>query len=424
MFSFFFRGKKLSEPDYAQLLIRRIQVLDPGRELSYDAQEHAILLNKNPPHHAFIGNLYKDYLRASQEMRPALLERQAKLHVTPPVMLNDELDYETSVRPHLIPILRSRGEMLMLQNLDPRRVGVVTIDPSAIPRMSSRLLGEDRAVFLAFDTPEAISQVSDAQLEKWGVSFDQAFADAVINLRAGTTPRWEEMEGGFFRAAWNDSYDCSRVVLPEAFLDLPFQGRPVAVVAARNDLFVADEHNPAGQAAMLRQALKNLEANNRWCAGSLIVLGRDGTWMPYASPDPVVSRAETNLRNLVMHREYGTQKEVLDKANQASKIDTFVATFMAFEQKGSDNIVSMCTFSEGVEAVLPKTERIMFLESRADGKPSDAPLAILPWDKAYSIAGSLMTQTQDYPPRFHVKGFPDVAMRQRLRAAEVGIEPS
>lgn len=419
MFDFFFRGDKVTEPKYAQRLIARIRESQPAQKLVYDEKSHMLAVGSAPAQKIFLGNMFKDYLRAPQEERDGLLTRHAISCTASPTMPGAEADYDRDVRPHLVPIVRSRANAYAIQALDPadylEGAATPTPTPSSQPLLVGRQLGEDRTIHLAFDTEHMMSQVPASSLAEWGVDFERALSDALVNLRAATVPRWEPMEGGFFRGNWNDSYDCSRLLLPEVFAELPLDGRPVAVVSARQDIFVASDRDPQAQLAMLRHARERLDVNNRWCSGSLIVLEGEH-WKPYASPDAAVRQAEATLCNIILSDAYSSQKPVLEKAHAAEGSDIFVASFMAYQRQDA-SIFSICTYSEGVEALLPRTDRVVFLETNPDGSVKEPMLADLPWQTAHAIAGHLMEPVDTYPPRFRVRAFPDAAVREQLRAA-------
>lgn len=416
MFDFFFRGEKLDEAAYVKRLKARIAEHAPALRFEHDAASSE-LRGVDPAQRFFLGNMHKDYLRAPQHKRDALLTRHALMCATPPSLPEAAQDYERDVRAHLLPIVRSRANTWAVRNLAPSQLGTDAA-PRNLLHTTGRALGDDRAIYLAFDTEHAMTQVSDTDLERWGVDFERALADAIANLRAASVPKWQPMEGGFFRGHWEDSYDCSRIALPELFAALPLGGaRPVAMVPARTELLVAPGHDVHAQLAMLHYAAECLDDNSRWCAASLIVLAIDGGWVPHHAADAGVREAESDLRNRILSNEYATQKQALDRENERTGSDLFIASFMAYEDSGTGHTFSICSWSEGVDTWLPKTDRVCFLENGgADGKPQS--VAIVAWDAAVAIAGALLREVDgEYPPRFHVDAFPDAAMRERLRAA-------
>jgi hypothetical protein len=419
MFKFFFKGEPISKADFAERLMQRIRELDDTLAIHYDAARFTLRLGGRTPGTLYLDSLYKDYLHAPQEDREAVLLRQAAVNVSPvePLPLGD---YETTARSHLRPIIRSRAYAAFIRNADPNDYTEETTVDFPVLDLPNRLVGRDRAIYLAFDREDTLSQVCVDSLQDWGVDFDQALSDAVANLRAVSRPAWEPMEGGFFRAAWLDSYGCSRLLLPEMFVDLPLPGRPVAVVSAREDLFVADEYNSAAQLAMLKHARARLEENNRWSAGSLLILDKGDTWVPFRSTDSAVHQAEISLCNIVRHREYHNQKKALDRGYAGSQESPiWVEPFLATET-ADGHVFSACTYRQASgEALLPEVDKLIFLQSGLDGKLVQSPLSVVPWDVAQSIAGPLMQVVSMYPPRYLVKEFPDAEMCERLQAASI-----
>jgi hypothetical protein len=417
MFKFFFKGASISKADFAERLMQRIRELDDKSVVHYDAERFTLRTGGVAAGTLYLESLYMDYLHAPQEDRDAVLLRQASVSARPAKSLPSE-DYETNVRPHLRPIVRGRAYAACMRNADASDGAANPAADLPMPDLPHRLLGVDRAIYLAFDHEDRLSQVGIGSLEEWGVDFDQALADAIANLRVMSRPVWEPMEGGFFRAAWRDSYDCSRLLLPEMFAQLPLFQRPVIMVSAREDLFVADEHDPAAQLAMLKHARARLEENNRWTAGSLLVLEKNGAWAPFRSVDAAVRQAEIDLSTVVRHREYDIQKKALDRVHAgASQGAVWIEPFAASETV-QGHVTSACTYRQAAgEALLPEVENLFFLECGPVGKIIQSPLAVVPWDVARSIVGSLMCAVDMYPPRYLVREFPDAEMRERLRAA-------
>ncbi|MFM9923129.1 hypothetical protein VLK31_09085 [Variovorax sp. H27-G14] len=399
--------------------MQRIRALDGTLLVHHDAASFALRIGGNAPGTLYLDSLCKDYLHASQEDREAVLRRQATVSVAPAAPLPSE-GYETNIRPYLRPIIRSRAYAAFLPN-DAPDDGTQERDAAAsVLDLPFRPLGDDRGIYLAFDREETLSHVGVGSLQAWGVDFDRALSDAVANLRVASLPAWEPMEGGFFRAAWQDSYGCSRLLLPEMFADLGLAGRPVAVASAREDLFVADEHNPVAQRAMLQHARARLEENNRWTAGSLLVLHQGTAWTAFRSADSAVRQAEVNLRNVVLHREYDSQKKALDRVHARTQANpVWTEPFLASETAQGD-VFSACRYCQAAgEALLPEVDKLFFFECDARGALMQSPLAVVPWEVAQAIVGTLMAKVDTYPPRYLVKQFPDAEMCERLRAASV-----
>lgn len=78
--------------------------------------------------------------------------------------------------------------------------------------------------------------------------------------------------------------------------------------------------------------------------------------------------------------------------------------------------VSWSAWTEGVDALLPKTDRLVLDKAdRQDGED----LLIVDWDASFPAIGSLLTEEYGhYPPRFRTQGFPDAAVLAQLSSIE------
>lgn len=79
--------------------------------------------------------------------------------------------------------------------------------------------------------------------------------------------------------------------------------------------------------------------------------------VPFEPHTPALRRRQADLRRLMDGVNYGSQQELLEQIHQSTGEDVFVAVFIVY-QDGNDGgrQVSMATWSEGVDTVLPMTE--------------------------------------------------------------------
>jgi hypothetical protein len=89
--------------------------------------------------------------------------------------------------------------------------------------------------------------------------------------------------------------------------------------------------------------------------------------------------------------------------HQKHEIDLFAATFSDVQQKDGE-IVSYCVWGNGIESLLPVTQKFTCMEEGRDG-----PSALGDWTRVVEIVGERMEPTDDYPRRYHVTEFPDAA---------------
>ena len=71
-------------------------------------------------------------------------------------------------------------------------------------------------------------------------------------------------------------------------------------------------------------------------------------------------------------------------------------------------VESWCTWSDGVDTLLPETDLVAMATSAGSG-------VFLPMDEVRSLAGALFEATEEDPPRWRVRSFPPADVWQALR---------
>ena len=95
-------------------------------------------------------------------------------------------------------------------------------------------------------------------------------------------------------------------------------------------------------------------------------------------------------------QDYAEQKDLLDKMNIKNGVDVFVATFSVV-QAPDGRIFSYAVWAEGVDALLPETDMVVF--TRRDGEASYGRMA-----KGDGRGGRFDGALEIYPPRYRVTG--------------------
>ena len=138
-------------------------------------------------------------------------------------------------------------------------------------------------------------------------------------------------------------------------------------------------------------------------SGTPLILedGESVDWMP-----PPTYPAYAKFRDLelgFLFQIYSDQKQLLGAAHERARIDIFVANYSAVtRQDGSP--VSYCVWSEGVDSLLPVTQKVAFMRDES------GPVALGEWDKVFDIVGHLMEFADEHPA---VIAFESFRIRQR-----------
>ena len=389
---------------FAQRVIEALRAAGETGTLRYDADKFQVVLDAEGPSSGQVqmnlSNVYAEYRGASRSGRRAVIERyvRAARQMEIPSGL-------AQVREHLVPRVRTRcyystlDARFQLQDAPPRP-------------MVYRPLGEHLAVGLAVDQKDGIMEVFGDMLEDWGLGVEEAFALARDNLRRMSAGGLRSLAPGLYFSPWCDNHDASRLVLDDLVRDCEVKGDYVAVVPNRDTLLVTGADDVAGLQAMLQVTEGVLRDKPRPMSGIPVRLRR-GVWEPYAPDDfhPELGQYRF-IRLQSQAQDYGEQKELLDQLHAKREKDVFVASYSVIQNKQTGALCSYCVWAAGVDALLPRADRLFFMRMKEGGEGAIA--ANAGWEHACEVIGERMTPTEDYPPRFLVESFPTAEELQRI----------
>ena len=111
-------------------------------------------------------------------------------------------------------------------------------------------------------------------------------------------------------------------------------------------------------------------------------------------------------------QEYAAQKQYLDFVHQKAGLDVFVSNVLAAKTESTGEIATHCVWSQGVEALLPHTDKIGLMVPGAEGQPHR--IIECTWETAQAVVGDLMVPVDIYPPRVRVKEFPSPSQLETI----------
>jgi hypothetical protein len=270
-------------------------------------------------------------------------------------------------------------------------------------------VGSHLVASICYDMPHSIRSISPEELDEWGTSYYEAIEIARQNLTE-TPFSYAKVGDGFYISGTGDSYDSSRLLVTELIRSLEVQGDHIAMVPNRDTLLVAGSDDDVSLEAMVSLAEQAVENPRPLSSMPLRLVGDDWVdWMPSRGHELFDRFRMLELKFLF--QEYGQQKELLDKLYELQGIDRFVATYSRASNKEDDkDVFSYCMWADGIEVLLPKTERVIFFSNDAP----DHIAASAPWHKVQKIVGHLMSEVDLYPRRYLVTSFPSEEEIARL----------
>lgn len=390
-------GLQMTPERFTRKVSKLMQAVKPDLNPVPDLENFRLLISEG--NFFNLHNAYHAYQMAPRKERDAVLEQFVLGMLNAPEVPTTFAE----VRPLLMPALRRRS---MLDYL--RREAPSEKPGDAV--LAYRDLGPDTVLTLTIDAERSMSLVMESKLEEWGVSFETALEAAMENLRDRSVDNFSAVDGapGVIRSNWCDAYDSSRILLPDRMFRGAASGSPVIMIPTRELLLLAPDNNPESQLAMLDLAGQALNESNRWCSTAMYQVV-NGTLALFTPQDSQVRERKRSFERNVAMSDYAEQKEQMDKAHERAGTDIFVGTFGALDRDGV--IFTYCTWTEGVESVLPKTDLVALARSK---NGEDFEFVLADWSMLMQGHAGLLQQTPDFPARFQVSGFPTALFEELM----------
>jgi hypothetical protein len=270
------------------------------------------------------------------------------------------------------------------------------------------------AVRIVVDRPRAIAHVQYQQLAEWGLTYEQACAIALRNLRTSAgeevADAFERQASGLYASRRPDHYNAPRILLSDYVRRLSVRGEHVVAAPHPQVLLVCG----CGDGPALLDMASRMAAlfdHPRFIGGIPLIAAGEG-WQPYLPAEGSAAyNASRELRLRTRAWEYGRQAGPLHRRLLARGDDAFVSSLLLADRGGCMD--SVAVWNAQVVNALPKADTLVFVEGRS---PDAVNLhGAAPWRRVASLLGHLLEPMGDvYPPRFRTVAFPSRAQLRRL----------
>jgi uncharacterized protein YtpQ (UPF0354 family) len=385
-------GKPSAPPtqdQFAKMAMAAIRKAGEKGRILYDKEEFRLRRPQREGSCLFLGNAYQEYNAVSEDARAKLLHNVARIWF---VESKETPEVYEDAKHDLMPVVRSRTYHEIVKLLAACEHGKDTDWPQQI-------IAENLSVSVVYDLPEAMRTIRQEDLDAWGVSFYEALEVAKDNLRQLQHAFLGPQEGeGIYMSATHDNYDASRLLLLDTIRQFRVKGDCVAMIPNRDTLIVTGSDDEDGLKGMLALAKDALQQPRPDTALAFRLDGEDWVpWMPDAT-HPLFGE----FRMLLIQsfgRDYENQKSLLDRLHAERGQHIFVASYQAMKNTETGRVFSYSLWPKGAVTLLPRTDRIAFVEVGKDSLLAD-------WDRAAEVLGGLMKPMAIYPERLHVSEFP------------------
>ena len=344
----------------------------PDDQFNYDKKMNEVISVSGDSPKTFLGNIFNVVKDMSTEDRNAYLEDffETVKHTS------DELTLET-LKSFLFMRVRTSAELGLR-------------DLVLSPRMEDKeffTVGIGQLFFdLTVDYGSSLSTPPKSDLINAGGGSETVLDMALQNLKAiskGT--HWEEVCPHIWYSTYEDDYDAARLVCLYPEYDLPDGvNNPIAYMPSHSDCLITDKDDPETLALMVQKG-DEWAANSRNLSKTLWQNKKSG-WEPVKLSKSHPSFAFTeNQKRMEDSTFYNEQKELLENKFLNENQDIFIASVLLYEDKDKGLTFSCSVLSFGIETLLPKTERVAFVDPE---RPDEEQfLGMLEWDEFVNLIG-------------------------------------
>lgn len=402
----FFRSTTSIEK-FAQLVMQALAAAGNPSQLRYDADEGRLLGEGEGAQIIHLENGFRDYCAAPRKARQQVLQNFVQGLMAPPLPASF-----AEARVSLLPVIRGRGTLEYLRLLPETLSG-----SKALPYADAFApFSADSVIMLAADSERSIQTLTASALQGWGVSFDEALAVAIDNLRDRSVASFQQVVPGVFVASWNDHYETSRLLFSDLFYQLGLGGEPVAMAPTCNKLLVASANDETALIAMLALARTVVEEEGRQVS-ALMYRFEQGKPVEFVPPQPEVARLGAELKKILLMCDYQMQKELLDKLNQKARLDLFVASYKLVQSETTGRVHSYGVWSDQVDTLLPEVDKVALVRYHEESGEPD--VRVVEWNELRNHVKELHHGVAGYPVRYRLPAFPSRELLESLTCVEM-----
>ncbi|MBY0549806.1 MAG: hypothetical protein K2W95_21215 [Candidatus Obscuribacterales bacterium] len=415
-----FEGKDRER--FVQALFKELTRTGATELIRYDSEDFMLVLKleKEDEVRMNLHNAWQEYRNAPTAQRHQVLERWANLLRS----MGDNLSYNFSREEALDMLLPRVLERTFYEHQKLRAVLDKTSDQEPDRYMFNfpyQPIAKHLASGLVLDMPEQIVILPEAHIKEWQISVEDAYERSMSNLSRISTDSMRKISPGLYVSPWQDNHDGSRILLLDKIkAECEVEGEMLAFIPNRDHLLITGAADVAG----LNNALNIVEkiaAAPRSMSFVPLVL-RSDKWELYQLPafHPEFTRFEQLMTDTLL-TIYGENKELLDQLkNETEQQDLYIARFNAVQNTDTGKISTYCVWSDGVEALLPRTDFIGFARYSSDPENDDVTsLGLAPFDQVTELLGpETIVFDGCYPERYRVKRFPTAQELDQLTLKE------
>jgi hypothetical protein len=395
----------LTQESFALRLIERLQRAGDQRQLHFDRESFCLTFVDSDGEMAYsnLQNLYDECLTYPVRERERFFQFATRSLLAARKPLPDEF---ADARSDIFLAVRNRG----YYSLTELNMWVDANDEFSWPYQP---LTDHLGVSLVYDLPEAMLMLQSVHLDRWGITFYEAYEQGLSNLME-IDATFTTIDDHSYVSATGDHYDVSRMLLPELIRELDVIGDPVVMLPNRDRLLItgSDDRQGLETVALLAQQLLTYP---RAMTGLAFRLYQDEwrSWLP--DEDHGAYAILKSLAIQSRQRDYADQRQLLQSWLADHEPQVEVSEFRTHGARAKQPPTSYCVWQQGGAQMLPETDRVCFLQQN---QSRDHPLVEginVSWSRVERSLGHMLREAPGlYPPRYRVERFPSDAQLAKL----------
>ena len=375
----------------AERVIEGMRALGLPGNIAYDKDSERLLNESMEPF--YLREIHAQLKNVPEDEREAWLKRTLEIFLDPPTAPQTWAEARDGILPRIRP--RNAHACWSLQH----QVEGRTIPPIPYAALTDHLLVE-----LAWPVTEATVTINRDDLERWGVSANDALPHAVDNLRRMSTAKksWQGSPEfpGVLRSPWNDRFDAARIVFAGEIV-AGLEGPPVAVAMSDSCLYVADGDDEEALFNLGRAARKDLQQTGLclWLR-PLRLDPESGQWRHWLPKPGTASHGALKLMWASEDKaEYDAHGALLDRLFERERSPLRVGKIDVVQDPTGAGM-TLTYWDDGPPQALPFADLIAF---RRDGET----LGVVPIAGVLKAMPDLIEERASYPIRYITRMFPE-----------------
>ena len=267
------------------------------------------------------------------------------------------------------------------------------------------LVNDHLAVGLTLNTKNAITTISKQQLKDWKIDFNIALDRAIENLRSLSNDHpFTEAHSGVWVSSWKDSYDPSRLLLPEMIRALKVKGEPIAFLPNRDTLIIVGSEDSKGLKKAIELVYKGRKSHRAATCMPFILRGEKLEEFK-ASRDHPLYEDLGYLAKLSNQDQYEEQRSILTPTLENDS--TMIAEYKIITPQQGESF-SLSVVLDGFMTYLPESDKVA-LTKGDDPEQSEEEFSsrLISFEKFKEVCGHILERTDHYPQRYLIKRFPN-----------------